>query len=124
MRWFVTLLLGAAGGYLAARATTRSELDQFQRDLDTRERREVAPAPSRPAPPLQPEVVAAEPPSPDAPGIEPTKVMLIAASVAAFLGKHAVVRRIKVAGHRTGDPWAVYGRATLQASHNLVQTHR
>ncbi len=50
--------------------------------------------------------------------------MLIAATVAAYLGKHAVVRRIKVAGHRTGDPWAVYGRATLQASHNLVQGHR
>ena len=124
MRWFLTLILGAAGGYLAARATTRSELDQFQRDLDSRERRAVAPAPSRPAPPPQPEAVAAEPAPPEAPGIDPIKVMLISASVAAFLGKHAVVRRIKVAGHGTGDPWAVYGRATLQASHNLVQTHR
>jgi hypothetical protein len=50
--------------------------------------------------------------------------MLIGAAVAAYLGKHAVVRRIRVVGHRGGDPWALSGRATLQASHNVVQTHR
>jgi len=119
MRWFVTLLLGAAGGYLASRLATRSELDEFQRDLQRRDRSSAAPAPSHPAP-----LPVSEPPSPEAPGIDPARVMLIAATVAAYLGKHAVVRRIKVAGHRTGDPWAVYGRATLQASHNLVQGHR
>ena len=57
-------------------------------------------------------------------GIDPARVMLIGAAVAAYLGKHAVVRRIRVLGHRSGDPWALSGRATLQASHNVVQAHR
>ncbi len=124
MRWFVTLLLGAAGGYLAARLATRTELDEFQRDLADRDRRSAAPTPSPTAPLRASEMAVPQPPPPEAPGIDPAKVMLIAATVAAYLGKHAVVRRIKVAGHRTGDPWAVYGRATLQASHDLVQVHR
>lgn len=124
MRWFVTLLLGAAGGYLAARATMRSELDQFRREMEAGGGRSVtapAPAPAAPPPPApEPAGTAAEVPVPEAPGVTPETVMLIAASVAAFLGKHAVVRRIRVAGHRSGDPWALYGRTTVQASHNIV----
>lgn len=132
MRWFVTLVLGAAGGYLAARATMRSELDQFRRELAAgKGRPSVAPPPPAPTPePPVPEAVpesvpeaVAEAGAPEHPGLDPSTVMLIAASVAAFLGKRAVVRRIKVAGHRAGDPWALSGRTTLQASHNIVQIH-
>jgi hypothetical protein len=115
MRWLVTLLLGAVGGYLASRVATRSELDEFQQELRSVEKsardRHVPSGPQ------------AEP-TPQAEGIDPTRVMLIGAAVAAYLGKHAVVRRIRVVGHRGGDPWALSGRATLQASHNVVQTHR
>ena len=49
-RRFITLLLGAAGGYLAARATMRSELDQLRREMESRGGRSVsAPAPAAPA---------------------------------------------------------------------------
>ncbi len=115
MRWLVTLLLGAVGGYLASRVATRSEIDEFQREL----RSGAKPVPARQVPSVpQPE------PTPEAEGIDSTRIMLIGAAVAAYLGKHAVVRRIRVVGHRGGDPWALSGRATLQASHNVVQTHR
>ena len=132
MRWFVTLVLGAAGGFLAARATMRSELDQLRRELaGGNGRPSVAPPPAEPAPepPVQETLgeaaheAVAEAGAPEHPGLDPTTVMLIAASVAAYLGKRAVVRRIKVAGHRAGDPWALSGRTTLQASHNIVQVH-
>ena len=111
----VTLLVGRGRGYLASRVATRSELDEFQNELRSVEKS----APDRHVP-----SAPQADPTPHTEGIDPTRVMLIGAAVAAYLGKHAVVRRIRVVGHRGGDPWALSGRATLQASHNVVQTHR
>ncbi|MGB7434104.1 MAG: hypothetical protein WBR26_01110 [Candidatus Acidiferrum sp.] len=46
----------------------------------------------------------------------PDIVLVISAAVAAFLGKRASIRQI----HLTGEtPWAMQGRATVQASHGI-----
>jgi methylmalonyl-CoA carboxyltransferase large subunit len=41
-------------------------------------------------------------------------VLVISAAVAAFLGKRASIRQIRLTGE---SPWAMQGRATVQASH-------
>lgn len=43
-------------------------------------------------------------------------VLIIAAAIAAFLGKKAHVRQIRLLG---SDAWSQQGRATIQASHAL-----
>lgn len=41
-------------------------------------------------------------------------ILAISAAVAAFLGKRASIRQIRLSGE---TPWAMQGRATVQASH-------
>lgn len=123
MRWFVTLILGAAGGFLAARATMQKELDEFRKEILARNGRvATAPPPEAPAPAPAP-VAEAPAAALEHPPVDEETAMIIAAAVAAYLGKRAAVRRIRVVGHGSGDPWAVSGRISLQASHNVVQTH-
>jgi methylmalonyl-CoA carboxyltransferase large subunit len=43
-------------------------------------------------------------------------VLAISAAVAAFLGKRASIRQIRLTGE---TPWAMQGRATVQASHGI-----
>jgi methylmalonyl-CoA carboxyltransferase 12S subunit len=49
-------------------------------------------------------------------GITPEIVLAISAAVAAFLGKRASIRQIRLSGE---SPWAQQGRATVQASHGI-----
>jgi len=49
-------------------------------------------------------------------GISPEIVLAISAAVAAFLGKRASIRQIRLSGE---SPWAQQGRATVQASHGI-----
>jgi methylmalonyl-CoA carboxyltransferase 12S subunit len=42
--------------------------------------------------------------------------LVISAAVAAFLGKRATLRQIRLTGE---TPWAMQGRATIQASHAI-----
>lgn len=46
--------------------------------------------------------------------IPPEIILAISAAVAAFLGKRASIRQIRLTGT---TPWAQQGRATVQASH-------
>jgi methylmalonyl-CoA carboxyltransferase large subunit len=48
-------------------------------------------------------------------------VLVIAAAVAAFVGKRAHVRQIRLLGSAS---WAEHGRVTIQASHVLSTHHR
>jgi methylmalonyl-CoA carboxyltransferase 12S subunit len=48
--------------------------------------------------------------------ITPEIVLAISAAVAAFLGKRASIRQIRLSGE---SPWAMQGRATVQASHGI-----
>jgi len=43
-------------------------------------------------------------------------ILAISAAVAAFLGKRASIRQIRLTGE---TPWAMQGRATVQASHGI-----
>jgi methylmalonyl-CoA carboxyltransferase large subunit len=61
-----------------------------------------------PAPPAAP-AAAAE-------GLSEETVLVIAAAVAAFLGKKAPIRQIRLLGSAA---WAQQGRVTIQASHAL-----
>ena len=47
-------------------------------------------------------------------------IFVISAAVAAFLGKRAHVRQIRLLG---SDAWARQGRVTVQASHTLAIQH-
>jgi methylmalonyl-CoA carboxyltransferase 12S subunit len=49
-------------------------------------------------------------------GFSPEIVLVISAVVAAFLGKRASIRQIRLSGE---SPWAMQGRATVQASHGI-----
>lgn len=49
-------------------------------------------------------------------GIPEEIVLAISAAVAAFLGKRASIRQIRLTG---STPWAQQGRATVQASHGV-----
>ena len=48
--------------------------------------------------------------------IPPEIILAISAAVAAFLGKRASIRQIRLTGT---TPWAQQGRATVQASHTV-----
>ncbi len=70
------------------------------------------PRPPVPAPPPAP--------APKAEALSEELVLVISAAVAAFLGKRAHVRQIRLVGTTT---WAQQGRVTIQASHALSARH-
>jgi methylmalonyl-CoA carboxyltransferase large subunit len=63
-----------------------------------------------------PKAAAPPAPAPAEPGVSEEVVLVIAAAVAAFLGKKAPVRQIRLLGSAA---WAQQGRVTVQASHVL-----
>jgi methylmalonyl-CoA carboxyltransferase large subunit len=70
------------------------------------------PVASAPAP--QPVAVAKEEDR-----IEPEILMVIAAAVAAFMGKKARIRRVRRSATPGMNPWAQQGRVSIQASHTI-----
>jgi methylmalonyl-CoA carboxyltransferase 12S subunit len=63
-----------------------------------------------------PTPVAAVAPAPAAEGLSEEIVLVISAAIAAFLGKKAPIRQIRLLG---STAWAQQGRVTIQASHTL-----
>jgi methylmalonyl-CoA carboxyltransferase large subunit len=53
-------------------------------------------------------------------GLSEELIAVIGAAIAAFLGKKAHIRQIRLLGAAT---WAQQGRATIQASHGLLVHH-
>jgi methylmalonyl-CoA carboxyltransferase large subunit len=112
---------GWAAGALTAWYLVRREVEKLRAAL------EPAPAPA-PAPPQQAAAVAAPAPVP-APAPVAAKeeeeipeevLMVLSAAVAAFLGKRARVRAVRVV--RPGlSAWAQQGRVSIQASHRLAR---
>ena len=82
-----------------------AELGERVAALERRAGPAVAPAPAPPAAP-----------APAAEGLSEETVLVIAAAVAAFLGKKAPIRQIRLLGSAA---WAQQGRVTIQASHAL-----
>lgn len=105
----------------------REELDALRAHLSALtdkfaelEGAEVA-APAAPAPP---EPVAAAPVAP-APAPEPEEIseeilMALSAAVAAYLGKRAHIRTVRLL---SSTAWAQQGRVNIQASHRLNVPH-
>lgn len=87
-------------------------------DLKRAEKAPVAePAPAKPAAVPQPSEAPAKPAAPEA---VPEEIMLvIAAAVAAFVGKSARIRSARYL-YEGMSPWAQQGRVFVQASHNLM----
>ncbi len=54
-------------------------------------------------------------------GISPEIVLAISAAVAAFLGKRATIRQIRLT---SSNAWSAAGRASMQASHTIVRGNR
>ncbi len=75
------------------------------------------PASTPPTPAPAPKAVATPPIPAAAPRLDDELVTVIAAAVAAFLGKRAHVRQIRLLGSAA---WTQHGRVTIQASHVLT----
>jgi len=67
---------------------------------------------------LEQEVKAAAPPPVDA--VSEELALVIAAAVAAYLGKRPRIRQIRLLGSAA---WAQQGRVSIQASHGIVLQH-
>jgi methylmalonyl-CoA carboxyltransferase large subunit len=64
-----------------------------------------------------PQVSAPEPVPVVEEGLSEELVLVISAAIAAFLGKKAAIRQIRLLGSAA---WAQQGRVTIQASHSLA----
>jgi methylmalonyl-CoA carboxyltransferase large subunit len=96
---------------LEAIAELRDQIASLSQRLTTLEHpAQVAPTAAA-APPPQP--------TPEEPLTEET-VLAIAAAIAAYLGKRARIRQIRLVG---STPWAQQGRVSIQASHHLDLFH-
>jgi methylmalonyl-CoA carboxyltransferase large subunit len=61
------------------------------------------------------------PPKPASEGLTEELLVVLSAAVAAFLGKKAPIRQIRLLGSAA---WAQQGRVSIQASHRLSVHHR
>ncbi|MBK7929104.1 MAG: hypothetical protein IPJ98_16995 [Bryobacterales bacterium] len=75
----------------------------------------AAPAAVAQEPALEPAPVAAQPAA--EPEIGEEIILAISAAVAAFLGKRARIRQVRLGSSMA---WAQHGRASIQASHGIV----
>jgi methylmalonyl-CoA carboxyltransferase large subunit len=97
----------------------QAELARINERLAVLESATARPATARPAtvPAPAPAPAPAPVPAPaPAPGISDELVTIIGAAIAAYLGKKAHVRQIRLLGSAA---WAQQGRVTVQASHRL-----
>jgi methylmalonyl-CoA carboxyltransferase large subunit len=108
----LAVLGGWAAGALSARTTVRRELEKLR----------PAPAPPQARPAVPPTAVAPEPPTD---GLNDEMIAVLTATVAAFLGKKARIRRARLVSPMThSSAWAQQGRVYVQASHNLGAMQR
>jgi methylmalonyl-CoA carboxyltransferase large subunit len=94
----------------AALTALRQEVARLSERVAALERTAGSAGPAVAAAPARPTAAA-----PSAEGISEEIVLVIAAAVAAFLGKKAPIRQIRLLGSAA---WAQQGRVIIQASHN------
>ncbi len=80
----------------------------------------VAPSPAAVAAP----VTVASAPAPSDGELSEEILMVLAAAVAAVMGKKARIRRARPSIPMASSAWAQQGRVFVQASHNLGMSHR
>ena len=93
----------------------REELARLQERIARLEGAAV-PEPAVPSPAPQ----AAPKPAPVAEEIPEEIVLVLSAAIAAFLGKRARIRQIRLLGSAA---WAQQGRVSIQASHHIAVQH-
>jgi methylmalonyl-CoA carboxyltransferase large subunit len=132
MTTVLLMLLSGAAGFWAAARNLRHAVDERFAELQhangaakngaakngAAQNGQAAPAPL----PAEKPAVPAE--TIEEPAVTPEVVMLISAAIAAYLGKHARVKSIRRIGPQGFNPWSQQGRATIQASHNVMWSHR
>ena len=96
--------LGQRVAALEAASRTPSEPDESKPDAPARQSKPDAPARE----PAKPQAAAEE--------ISEEILLVISAAIAAFLGKKAPIRQIRLLGSAA---WAQQGRVIIQASHSL-----
>jgi methylmalonyl-CoA carboxyltransferase 12S subunit len=101
-------------GGIDAIVTALEELRGVVRELSARVSALEKKPPVSADPPRR--VVAAAPPAPSEDAISDDTLTAIAAAVAAFLGKRAHVRQVRLI---SSSAWAQQGRVSVQASHRL-----
>ncbi len=120
---FLMLVSGAAGFWAAAR-NVRRVVDQRFAELQHATPNGAA----TPAPPPVEKPAAVATPAPaeivQEPAVTPEVIMVISAAIAAFFGKQAKVKSIRRIGPQGFNPWAQQGRASIQASHNVMWAGR
>ncbi len=115
----IAIAIGTLVTYLSTRRRMEAEIGELRALLKAREKAEiVTPAPVAPSK-ATPEV--ALPPKTEE--IAAEVLAVIAASVAAFLGKTARVRGVHLLEPVESNAWAQQGRVYIQASHNLERVH-
>ncbi len=96
-----------------------AQLKSLQHRLSALEAKKAEPVPPLPVKAEAPKPVAKPQPAAPKPEAIPKEIMLvIAAAVAAFVGKSARIRSARYM-HEGQSPWAQQGRVFIQASHNL-----
>jgi len=101
-----------------------AEMEQKIRDLQVKMEaleKLVGAGAQKPAAAAPPAAALAPAPQPVAPVAEPEIaeeiILAISAAVAAFLGKRAHIRQVRLSSSMA---WAQHGRASIQASHGIV----
>jgi methylmalonyl-CoA carboxyltransferase 12S subunit len=90
--------------------TLKNEITELRQRI---EKLEAQLAATRAAPPATPAETKQE--------ISPEIVLAISAAVAAFLGKRATIRQIRLT---SSNAWSAQGRASMMASHTIVRGNR
>lgn len=92
----------------------RQDLSRLGDRLAALEGRSPAPRPAAEVAPAPPAPVPAAPPAQE---LSEELVLVLGAAIAAYLGKKAHIRQVRLIGSL---PWAQQGRVTIQASHILA----
>ncbi len=124
---FLMLLSGAAGFWAAARNVRHAVDERFaelQHANGAAAKNGAAKNGTAAPAPLPVEKPAAAVETVEESVVTPEVVMLISAAIAAYLGKHARVKSIRRIGPLGFNPWSQQGRASIQASHNVMWSRR
>ncbi len=131
-------LIGCTLSYYLSRRVALREVERMRNELEQevaavaaraaeqKPAAAVAPA-APPAPKAAPQPAPAPKPAPAPPkeeGLSEELMLIIAAAVAAHLGKKVRVRHARLMQPTGVNPWAQQGRVIVQASHALALTHR
>lgn len=128
-------LVGCTLSYYLSRRVVLREMERLRKDLGqaaqvvaVEPKSAIAAAPvAKPTPVVVPQPAAVPKPAPAPPkeeGLSEELMLIIAAAVAAHLGKKVRIRQARLVQPSGTNSWAQQGRVIVQASHALALSHR